>query len=54
MMMRVPSESRVFGYPLIAMLFFTFAVLGTALGFWIVLTDRKVAQAAARRSRDGP
>ena len=55
MMMRVPSESRVFGYPLIAMLFFTFAVLaGTALGFWIVLTDRKVAQAAGKPSGTAP
>ena len=27
MMMRVPSDHRVFGYPAIAMLFFTFAVL---------------------------
>jgi hypothetical protein len=33
------------------MLFFTFAVLtGTALGIWIVLTDRKVAQAAGQPS----
>jgi hypothetical protein len=41
----------VFGYPAIAMLFFTFAVLtGTALGIWIVLTDRKVAQAAGKPS----
>jgi ubiquinone biosynthesis protein len=55
MMMRVPSESRVFGYPLIAMLFFTFAVLaGTALGFWIVLTDRKVAQAAGKPPGTAP
>jgi ubiquinone biosynthesis protein len=49
MMMRVPSDHQVFGYPAIAMVFFTFAVLaGAALGFWIVLTDRKVAQAAGR------
>jgi ubiquinone biosynthesis protein len=52
MMMRVPSDHRVFGYPAIAMVFFTFAVLaGTALGIWIVLTDRKVAQAAGQSSR---
>lgn len=51
MMMRVPSDHRVFGYPAIAMVFFTFAVLaGTALGIWIVLTDRKVAQAAGKPS----
>jgi ubiquinone biosynthesis protein len=49
MMMRVPGDHQVFGYPAIAMVFFTFAVLaGAALGFWIVLTDRKVAQAAGR------
>ncbi len=49
MMMRVPSDHQVFGYPAIAMVFFTFAVLaGAALALWIVLTDRKVAQAAGR------
>lgn len=49
MMMRVPSDHEVFGYPAIAMVFFTFAVLaGAALAVWIVLTDRKVAQAAGR------
>ena len=55
MMMRVPSDHRVFGYPAIAMLFFTFAVLaGTALGCWIVLTDRKVAQAAGKPPGTAP
>ncbi|GAB7006837.1 hypothetical protein JCM18899A_43100 [Nocardioides sp. AN3] len=50
MMMRVPSKDRVFGYPAIAMAFFTFAVLaGAALAWWIVLTDRKVARAAGRQ-----
>ena len=53
MMMRVPSDHRVFGYPAIAMLFFTFAVLaGAALGIWIVLTDRRSRR--RRASRPGP
>ena len=51
MMMRVETDSRVFGFPAIAMLFFTFAVVaGTALGIHIVLTDRKVARTAQHSS----
>jgi predicted unusual protein kinase regulating ubiquinone biosynthesis (AarF/ABC1/UbiB family) len=47
MMMRVETDTRIFGFPAIAMLFFTFAVIaGTALGVQIVLTDRKVARTA--------
>jgi hypothetical protein len=47
LMMRVPTDHRIFGYPAIAMCLFLFAVLaGAALAGWIVLTDRKVAQAA--------
>jgi predicted unusual protein kinase regulating ubiquinone biosynthesis (AarF/ABC1/UbiB family) len=50
MMMRVPTDHRILGYPTIAMVFFTFAVLaGAALALWIVLTDRK----AARVERSG-
>jgi ubiquinone biosynthesis protein len=49
MLMRVPTEHKLFGYPAIALAFFTFAVLaGTALAIWIVLTDRKVAQSDER------
>lgn len=45
MMMRVESDTRILGYPAIAMAFFSFAVLaGVALAVWIVLTDRKAAR----------
>ncbi len=45
MMMRVETEQRVLGYPAIAMVFFSFAVLaGVALAVWIVATDRKAAR----------
>jgi ubiquinone biosynthesis protein len=51
MMMRVETDSRIFGFPSIAMLFFTFAVVaGVALGIQIVLTDRKVARTAQHSS----
>ncbi|MGZ8738046.1 MAG: AarF/UbiB family protein, partial [Nocardioides sp.] len=44
MMMRVETEQRVLGYPAIAMVFFSFAVLaGVALAAWIVATDHKAA-----------
>ncbi|MGZ4450455.1 MAG: ABC1 kinase family protein [Nocardioidaceae bacterium] len=50
LMMRVPTDHRILGYPALAMGFFTFAVLaGAALGAWIVATDRKVA----RQDRSG-
>ncbi|CAI9403617.1 ABC1 kinase family protein [Nocardioides sp. T2.26MG-1] len=45
MMMRVPSEHRVLGYPAVAMAFFVFAVLsGGGLIAWVLLTDRRVAR----------
>jgi predicted unusual protein kinase regulating ubiquinone biosynthesis (AarF/ABC1/UbiB family) len=45
MMMRVPTTHRLFGFPAIALVFFTFAVLGgVALAVSIVLHDRKVAR----------
>ena len=47
MMMRVETDTRILGFPAIAMLFFTFAVVaGIALAVQIVLTDRKVARTA--------
>ncbi len=53
-MMRVPTDHRILGYPAIAMVCFTFAVLaGAALALWIVLTDRKVARAEATDDRAG-
>lgn len=54
LMMRVPTDHRILGYPAIAMVFFTFAVLaGATLALWIVLTDRKVARAEASADRAG-
>ena len=45
MMMRVPTEHRVLGYPVVAMAFFVFAVLGGGgLIAWVLLTDRRVAR----------
>ncbi len=52
MLMRVPTDHHVLGYPAVAMLFFTLAVLGgVALAVWIVVTDRKVARTALQTSR---
>ncbi|GAB3792265.1 ABC1 kinase family protein [Nocardioides ungokensis] len=54
LMMRVPTDHRILGYPAIAMCLFLFAVLaGAALAGWIVLTDRKVAQAARQGNPGG-
>ncbi len=45
MMMRVPSEHQVLGYPAVAMGFFVFAMLGGGgLIAWVLLTDRRVAR----------
>jgi predicted unusual protein kinase regulating ubiquinone biosynthesis (AarF/ABC1/UbiB family) len=45
MMMRVPTDHEILGYPAIAMGLFSFAVLaGAALSTWIVVTDRRVAR----------
>ncbi len=53
LMMRVQTDATWFGYPAIAMFFFLLALLAaTALGVWIILTDRKVAR--TRRERRGP
>ncbi|HEU4810926.1 MAG TPA: AarF/UbiB family protein [Nocardioides sp.] len=55
MMMRVPTEHRILGYPALAMVLFSFAVLaGVALAVWIVLTDRKVAAATNGPGGDSP
>jgi ubiquinone biosynthesis protein len=44
LVVRVPSEWTVLGYPGLAILFFLFAVCaGVAMAVWVVLTDRKVA-----------
>ena len=45
LMMRVPSDNQILGYPVVAMAFFVFAVLaGAALAAWVLLTDRRVAR----------
>jgi predicted unusual protein kinase regulating ubiquinone biosynthesis (AarF/ABC1/UbiB family) len=45
MMMRVPTDHEILGYPAIALGLFSFAVLaGAALSVWIVVTDRRVAR----------
>ena len=45
MMMRVETDARVLGFPAIAMVFFSVAVLAAvALAVYIVLTDRAVAR----------
>ena len=45
MVVRVPSDWTVLGYPGLAILFFLFAVCaGVGMAAWIFLTDRKVAR----------
>jgi predicted unusual protein kinase regulating ubiquinone biosynthesis (AarF/ABC1/UbiB family) len=49
MLIQVPTEHRLFGYPVIAVVLFGLAVLeGAALAAWIVVTDRKVARTERR------
>ena len=50
LMMQVPTDSRILGYPSIAMVFFLLAALGgAALVVSIVVTDRRIAR---RETRD--
>lgn len=54
MMMRVETDARILGFPAIAMVFFTVAVVAAvALGAHIVLTDRKLAR-SHRPGKDDP
>ena len=49
MVVQVPTEHRLLGYPVIAVVLFGLAVLGgAALATWIVVTDRKVARTERR------
>ncbi len=49
MMIQVPTEHRILGYPAIAMVFLVAALVGgVALAVWIVVTDRKVARTELR------
>jgi predicted unusual protein kinase regulating ubiquinone biosynthesis (AarF/ABC1/UbiB family) len=49
MVLQVPTEHRLLGYPVIAVVLFAVAVLGgAALATWIVVTDRKIARTERR------
>lgn len=53
MMMRVETDARILGFPAIAMVFFTVAVLAAvALAVHIVLTDREIARNHPSREED--
>ena len=55
LLMLVPTDSRLLGYPAIAIVLFALAILsGIALATWIVVTDRKVARTELRANRDTP
>jgi predicted unusual protein kinase regulating ubiquinone biosynthesis (AarF/ABC1/UbiB family) len=49
MVIQVPTQHRLLGYPVIAVVLFAVAVLGgAALAAWIVVTDRKIARTERR------
>jgi ubiquinone biosynthesis protein len=53
LLMQVPTDHRILGYPAIAIVLFTIAILGgAALAAWIVVTDRKVARTELRAQKD--
>lgn len=55
LLMQVPTDNRILGYPAIAIVLFTLAVLGGgALAIWIVVTDRRVARTELRAQKDVP
>jgi predicted unusual protein kinase regulating ubiquinone biosynthesis (AarF/ABC1/UbiB family) len=52
-LMQVPTDTTILGYPAIAIVLFTLAILGgAALAAWIVVTDRKVARTELRAEKD--
>lgn len=54
LLMRVPSDARIFGYPAIAIPCFLFAVVaGVAMSAWIVITDRRIARNARQAKVTG-
>ena len=54
LLMRVPSDRTIFGYPAIAILCFLFAVVGgAALSAWIVVSDRRIATRARQAKVSG-
>lgn len=55
LLMQVPTDHRILGYPAVAIVLFTLALLGgAALTTWIVVTDRKVARTELRAQKDVP
>jgi ubiquinone biosynthesis protein len=55
LLMQVPTDDRILGYPAIAIVLFAVATLGgAALAAWIVVTDRKVARTELRAEKDVP
>jgi predicted unusual protein kinase regulating ubiquinone biosynthesis (AarF/ABC1/UbiB family) len=53
LLMQVPTEHRILGYPAIAIVLFPVAILGgAALAAWVVVTDRKVARTELRAQKD--
>jgi hypothetical protein len=55
LLMQVSTDKRILGYPAIAIVLFTVAILGgAALAAWIVVTDRKVARTELRSNKDVP
>jgi ubiquinone biosynthesis protein len=55
LLMQVPTDHRILGYPAVAIILFTVAIVGgAALAAWIVITDRKVARTELRAQRDVP
>jgi predicted unusual protein kinase regulating ubiquinone biosynthesis (AarF/ABC1/UbiB family) len=55
LLMQVPTDNRLLGYPAIAIVLFAVAILGgVALAAWIVVTDRKVARTELRTQKDVP
>jgi ubiquinone biosynthesis protein len=53
LLMQVPTDHRILGYPAIAIVLFTIAIIGgAALAAWIVVTDRKVARTELRAQKD--
>ena len=53
LLMQVPTDDRILGYPAVAMMLFTIAILGgAALATWILVTDRKVARTEYRPRKD--
>jgi predicted unusual protein kinase regulating ubiquinone biosynthesis (AarF/ABC1/UbiB family) len=54
LLMRVPSESTIGGYPAIAIVCFLVAVVGgAALSAWIVVSDRRIATKARQAKVSG-